>query len=303
MENKSDTEKRILFQGNSVAFAAHIRRPDDFEIPAVASSCLPVTGGLAEASSGPQRFRDVISFESASTRAYGDYADTRRAADFTHGNSEENQLPANTFVESNLKGLRFDFPLDAVGDAAPVIRTLTVDNLHVRLESTYDRRNPVSFRSLEVTIDGFAVDGHRLKVFTAAADISEHCDTYEKLLKAYEQDSDFRKKYSGCFYPTGNEKTGLGGLLGKHEIPHGDGIVLGTVVTGLQWETEAARDTVIAGNRLEIKGIGTIFFGEVVYEEQGRRVTLLRFQLDSCHGGDGSAVEVRAFFQHWPPAK
>jgi hypothetical protein len=302
MDNKSEIEKRFIFHGNAVAFAAHVRRPEDFFIPAVASSCLPVTGGLAEAVSGPQRFKE-ISFESASTRAHGDYADSRRAVDFTHGNFGENLLPTNTFVESKLKGLKIEIPQPAAGGAAPAVRRFSVENLYVRLESSSDRRSPISFRSLEVAIEGVEVDGHRLKVITtdASRKFGEY-DTHAKLVEAYEKDGDFRQRYGKCFYPTGQEKTGLIGRLGKHEIPNGNGIVLGTVVTGLEWEKEAAADTVIAGNRLTIEGIGTIFFGEIIIETGARRVTLLRCQLGSPDGADMSACDVQSNGQDWPPA-
>jgi hypothetical protein len=300
MDKNSEIEKRFIFHGNAVAFAAHVRRPEDFFIPAVASSCLPVTGGLAEAASGPQRFKE-ISFDSASTRAHGDYADVRRAVDFTHGNFGENLLPTNTFVESALKGLKIEIPQPAAGTAAPAVRRFSVDNLHVRLESSSDRRGPIAFRSLEATIGGVEVDGHRLNVITAAHVFGQH-DTYPKLSKAYEEDADFRQQYGKCFYPTGQEKTGLSGLLSKHVIPNGHGTVLGTIVTGLEWEKEAAADTVIAGNRLTIEGIGTIFFGEIIIEAGARRVTLLRCQLGSPDGADMSACDVQSNGQDWPPA-
>jgi hypothetical protein len=300
MENNPTIEKRFIFHGNAVAFAAHVRRPEDFMIPAVASSCLPVTGGLAEGHSGPQRFRE-IAFESAFTRAHGDYADVRRAVDFTHGNFGENLLPTNTFVESGLKGLRIEIPQAPVGDAAAIVRRLSIDNLHVRLESSSDRRTPTAFRSLEVSFGGVAVDGRRLKV-TTAADMFSQYDTYAKLAKTYEEDADFRQRYGKCFYPTGQEKTGLLSRLGKHEIPNGNGIVLGTVVTGLEWENDKAPDTVIAGNRLAIEGIGTIFFGEIIIQEGFRRVTLLRCQLGSPDGADMSACEAQSNGETWPPA-
>lgn len=300
MDNNPKVEKRLIFQANAVAFGAHVRRPDDFIIPSVASSCLPVTGGFAEAASGRQVFRDIVSFESAYTRAQGDYADTRRAADFTQGNFEENELPANIFVESTVKGLKFELPLEAVGDAAPVIRRLTIEQLYVRMEATCDRKSPTAFRSLETAIAGVALDDHPLSILTAERVFGQY-DTHAKLCKAYAEDSDFRKQYSGLFYPSGHEKSGLTGLLSGHEIPNFGGIVLGTIVTGMEWQKGGAADVVIAGNRLDIQGIGSIFFGEIIVEPLSRRVTLLRFQLGSCHGGDGSAGDVQAMVHTIPP--
>jgi hypothetical protein len=297
MDNKSGIEKRFIFLGNAVAFAAHIRRPKDFFIPAVASSCLPVTGGLAEAETRDGDFGEIV-FKLASTRVHGDYADVKRAADFTHGNFEENTLSTNTFVESTLKGLKFEIPQGSEAGAAPVVRSFSVEELYLRLESVSDRRNPPSFRGLETVIGGVVVDGHRLKVVTAPH-VFAQCDTHGKLFQTYEQDSDFRKQYSKLFYPTGNEKSGFSNILSKAEIPHNNGVVIGTVVTGLEWEDTEAPDTVITGNRLDIKGIGTFFFGEIMISASFRRVTLLRFQLGSPEGADGSACDGSG---GWPPA-
>jgi hypothetical protein len=111
MSTDQKIEKRFIFRGNAVAFAAHIRRPFDLEIPAVASSCLPVTGGLATAEAGNATFQSqssqggsIFSFTSASTRATGDYTDKRRAIDFTHGNFGDNELSTVTLVEAKMSG-------------------------------------------------------------------------------------------------------------------------------------------------------------------------------------------------------
>jgi hypothetical protein len=301
MDTPLNSGKRFIFDGSAVAFAGHIRRPDDCLIPAIASSCLPVTGGLAEASSGPQNYKGIISFDSASTRAHGDYADTKRAADFTHGNHDDNELAANTFVESTLKGLTIQMPLDPVGGAAPVVRTFAAETVHVRLETLADRRNAVSFRMLETTFDGVTVDGNRLRVTTASHMFGEH-DTFAKLSQAYTEDGKFRKQFGSLFYPTGHEKTGLGGLLSKHQIPHINGTCIGTIVQKLEWEDKPATDVEIVDNQLHILGIGSLFFGEIVLQENFRRITALRFHLDSTSGADASACEVQASGREWPPA-
>jgi hypothetical protein len=300
MDTHPAVEKRFIFRGNAVALAAHIRRPNDFFVPAMASSGLPVTGGLAEAKAAAQSFRDLISFESAYTRASGDFADTKRAVDFTHGNYGENELPTNTFVEASLTGLKINVP-QAAG-AAPSHRVFLAGQLHLRMESTSDRRSPAAFRSLEATIDGVSVDGRALKVKTAP-EVFARNETKEKLCKTFEENSDFRKQYSNLFFPTGEESKGLlGGLLGKHEIPNAKGTIFGTIVTGLEWEGQRPdRPTEIKGNQLAIEGIGTIYFGEILIDENARRLTLVRFQLGSPDGGEGSACEAGANGETWPP--
>ena len=301
--NSSDTartiEKRFFFHGNAVALAAHIRRPDDFFIPAVASSCLPVTGGLAQAEAGPQSFHDLISFGSAATRATGDFSDVRGAAEYTQGNHGENNFPTNTFVESAMKGFKIAVPKGQENEAG---RVFSADELLVRLENTSDRRHPTSFRSLHVTISGISVDGHSLLIRTNPEIFSEH-DTREKLKDVFEHDSDFRKQFGHQFFSPGEEPEQgvLGKLFSKSEIPEGDGIIYGTIVTSMAWASTPAPGTEIHQNRLTISGLGSIYFGEIIIEEDFRRITLLRLQLGSLYGGEGSICEVQSNGQGWPP--
>src|ERR1700689_3594947 len=112
MDTPPPVEKRFIYHANAVAFAAHIQRPTDFQFKAVASSCLPVSGGLAEASSGPQTFQEIVSFTSASSSAEGDFADTRRAVDFTQGNFSDNELSTQTFADARLNGLKISVAQD-----------------------------------------------------------------------------------------------------------------------------------------------------------------------------------------------
>jgi hypothetical protein len=299
MDNNPPVEKRFIFKGAAVALAAHLRRPADQFVRAVASSCLPVTGGLAEAQAGAQNFHDFISFESASTRALGDYADTRRAADFTHGNHGQNELPTNTFVETSISGLKVDAPPDAgIGR-----RVFVAKQLHLRLESTSDRRNHIAFRSLDASFTGVSVDGVALNVHTATEVFSQN-ETKEKLVKRFEDDGDFRKRYANLFFPTGEPSRGLvAGLLAKHEIPNSKGTIFGTVVTGLEWQGKKPdKADVIGTNQLKIEGLGTVYFGEIFVDENFRRVTLLRFQLGSNGGGDMSVCDGQANGDTWPPS-
>jgi hypothetical protein len=302
MDRPQVIEKRFIFHANAVAFAAHIRRPSDHQFQAVASSCLPVTGGLAQASSGPQNYQEIVSFTSASTNAQGDFADARRAVDFTHGNEGENELSTNTFVDSKLTGLKIAVAQDHPPTAAGKKVTFAAEQLHARLESSSDRRNPIAFRSLEVVIKGISLNGREL-IVTTAPEVCSQNETYEKLVKAYEEDGKFRKEFGSLFYPTGHEKTGMGALLTKHTIPNADGLIVGTVVKGLKWSgpEPPPAGTEIQGNRLTVEGIGSIYFGEFIIDQRSRRLTLLRFQLGSPFGADGAGCDVQSNGQSWPP--
>jgi hypothetical protein len=283
-------EKRFIFNGAAVALAAHIRRPNDLFIRAVAPTVLPVTGGLSEAQASGQNFHEIISFESASSRTLGDFADTHSAAGFTNGNHGENGLSTHTFVESAVNGLKVDVPLDS-GKGR---RVFAVKQLHLRLESASDRRNPIAFRSLETTFTDVSVDGVPLKVNTVA-DVFSQNETKAKLVQRYEKDGDFRKRYGNLFFSTGRRE-------GKNEIPNSKGLIYGTVVAGLEWQGKKPDKTEIIGtNQLKIEGLGTLYFGEIFIEEDYRRITLIRFQLGSPSGGDMSACDAQGNGSTWPP--
>jgi hypothetical protein len=300
-ETHKSVERRFFFHGNAVALAAHIRRPDDYFIPAVASSCLPVTGGLAQADSEGQNFNDLISFGSASTHAKGDFVDQRSAAEYTRGNHGDNNLPTSTIVESTTKGFKISTPPDPAGGAG---RVFSVDNLVVRMENTSNRRSPTSFRSLYVTIDGVSVDGHILLVKTDPEIFTEN-DTKKKLEETFERDSEFRKRCGHQFFYPGepSEHGPLGRLFSREKIPEADGLIYGTIVTSVTWASTEPDRAVIEGHELKIAGLGSIYFGEIIIEEDFRRITLLRFQLGSPNGGDGSVCEAQSNGQGWPPKR
>jgi hypothetical protein len=306
-------EKRFVFSGNAVAFAGRIRRPDNVFVRAAAPSHLPVTGGLSEAKlegpdTAPYHYKDLITFSAAQSRALGDYSDPRRAAEFTHGNHGENELPTNTAVEARLDNLKIDVPDDPEHNTPRRIFQAKV--LDVHMESTSSRRGYISFRSLSARFDTITLttvkDGisseAELKVHTVTR-IFEENDTKEKLLNTYAEDGDFRQQYAACFHPIGTDLPGLWSrIFGKHEIPYADlGPIVATFVSRLEWLGEPPEGTEIHHNRLTISGLGRIFFGEIVLDHNFRRATLLRFELGCPNGGDAAAVEVSTNGTHEPP--
>lgn len=309
MPDEKPIERRFIFNGSAVAFAGRIRRPDDKFIKAAASSHLPVTGGLSEAviegtGIDQYQYKDFITFKKAHSRAQGDFSDPRQAVQFTHGNHGQNVLPANTAVEAQLEGLVIDAP--AVPEHKTPRQVFEALTLHVHMESTTNRRDPISFRSLSAVFDGITLRTGMsaavgLKVHTATEIFSEN-DTKAKLIETYAKDGDFRKKFAACFYPAGAQLPGLlSNLMGKHEIPYAKGIIVATFVTKLEWMGTPPEGSEILNNRLTIPGLGRIYFGEIVIEENNRRPTLLRFELGCLHGGEAAACEVGSNGGEYPP--
>jgi len=317
MPDEKPADKRFIFSGSAVAFGGRIRRPDDLFLKAAAASHLPVTGGLSESHvTGPDvsqyHYKEYLRFSEAYSRAHGDYSDPRKAAEFTHGNHGLNDLPVSTVVESRLLDLRVDADADAA-ERTPR-RIFQAKKLEVHMQTATNWSGEQStMRSLSVAFDGITLStvtqgtsgAVELKVITAPQVFSDN-ETKAKLIDKYAKDGDFRKKFATCFHPLGDGDKGfLGNLVGKHEIPHADvGPIVATFVTGLEWEGGVAPEgTEILGNRLTISGLGRIYFGEIIINDNYQRVTLLRFELGSNVGGSASAGEASSNGTPWPPQK
>jgi hypothetical protein len=277
-------EKRFFFHANAVALAAHMRRPEDFFVLAVASSCLPVTGGEGKAETKGESFRDIISYRSASTRVFGDFTDKARAVDFTHGNHGENDLATETHAECQITGLKINN-----GD-----RVLEIESLESTMSSHSDRRGAITFRTMSAGFQQIRVDGVGLRLATHTELFTQH-PTKQKLVQGFAGNPDMRAKYGSCFF--GRKSPGSP----SRRIPELDGMIYATVVTGMEWDGQAPAGTAISGHSVKVNGMGTLYFGEIIIEEGFRRFTMLRFQLGSDAGGCGSANEIQTNGTTWPP--
>jgi hypothetical protein len=277
-------EKRFFFHANAVALAGHVRRPDDFFIPAVASAGLPVTGGVGEGVGKRASFGDLLSYRSASSKVSGDFEDSSKAAEFTHGNHGKNGLSTVTSAESRVSGLK-------VTNGA---RTLEIDSLEAKMEAFSDRRGSTEFRSLSAKFQGVRVDGTGLK-------ISTHCEVFtqyttrQKLLQAFAKNRKFRDSYASFFFTQEPLNPP------EQSLSQTQPIVYGTIVSNLVWEGSTPKSALIAGNSVKIQDLGSIYFGEILIEESSRRLTLVRLQLGSPSGGDVSLVDIQTNGSTWPP--
>jgi hypothetical protein len=316
MTEEKPVEHRFVFSGSAVAIGGRIRRPDDVFLKAAGVSHLPVTGGLSESHvEGPDatqyHYKEFLKFTEAHSRAQGDFTDPRRAAEFTHGNHGQNDLPVNTVVESRLLGLRIDAEADR--EKQTPRRVFQAKKLEVHMQTSSSRNSQATMRSLSAAFEDITLTtitqgtsgAVELKVLTATNVFSDN-ETKAKLMEKYAKDGDFRKKYASCFHPLGDGDKGfIGNLVGKHEIPHADrGPIVATFVTGLEWVGGVAPEgTEILNNRLTIHGLGRIYFGEIIVSEGYQRASLLRFELGSTTGGEVTVGEASSNGSHVPPSK
>ena len=284
--NIQPIEKRFFFHASAVALAGHVRRPADFYIPAVASTCLPVTGGIGKAASEAAHFGDLLSYRSASTAVSGDFADKSEALKFTNGNHGDNDLATQTSSEAFVGGLK----LSSGG------RVLEVESLEARMAASSDRIGAAQFHTLSADFQGVKIDGVPLRIATHCELFTTH-PTKELLAQDFANNPEFRSRYSHFFFGDSPARSRL------HSIPEANGIIYGTVVSGLNWDGDIPKGTALAGNSIKIEGLGSLYFGEILIEAGFRRLTLLLFQLGSPTGGEGSVVEVQTNGSSWPPRK
>jgi len=281
---RNQIERRYLFHAEALGLAAHIRRPKDYFIDSVASSTLAITGGRADGRAGAGE-AGIISYQSALTHVCGDYVTPEQAVNFTHGNWGDNNLHARTTVRASVSGFKIDvtqekWDFDLFGRSN---RTLSIDQLDATLGSTSDRENPNEYRTLDASVNGVVVDGRPLSVHIDTTLFTENC-TKEQLDRAL-SDSACRERAGNQIIYTTRDLT------------------MATVVMNLNWEDGVPPHTQIDRNKLTIEGIGSIYFGELVIQEGFRRLTLLRLQLGSQNGGEGTVVQADSNGQTSPPQK
>jgi hypothetical protein len=314
MPEEKPIERRFLFNGSAVAFGGRIRRPDDVFLKAAAVSHLPVTGGFSESHiQGPDvsqyHYKEYLTFSEAYSRAHGDFSDPKRAADFTHGNHGQNNLPATTTVEARLHDLQIVAEEDL--KAGTPKRVFFVKKLHVSMQTTSSHGAQQSvIRSLSAKFEGLSLKtGSKADAapvgltVTTAEQIFADNETKSKLRAKYAEDGQFRKQYASCFHPLGEGDKGfLSNLVGKHDIPHAEtGPIVCTFVTGLAWDAAVPEGVEILNNRVTIPGLGRIYFGEIIVDDKYQRASLLRFELGSNVGGCATACEASSNGSHYPP--
>lgn len=264
--------RRFVFRGNAAAFGGRFVRPDDVFLEMPGASSLSVVGGRSVSTfSGPaDKFKGYFSFESASTFAEGKFDDVKKAVALTHGKVLEETLVTSTRVRAEINQLTLGTE-----------KRLTVRRMVAELRSSSPRR-PADEPTIpvgEVAIEGFAIDGYRLRVVFDCGPFIEH-DTYAKLLRMVTRAS-FAKQYGAQFF------AGRGGSIKKRKQIHA------TVVSRLEWEGEKnPRAEIVANNLVVVQDFGKIFFGEILISAGARRLTLTRFELGSDGGGQAGGPDV-----------
>ncbi|MEZ5402328.1 MAG: hypothetical protein R2729_21820 [Bryobacteraceae bacterium] len=273
------------FSASAVGFAARIRRPKQVLIESQAPSALASIGGLSTAKASRCRFfKSNVCFDKAYSYCDGDFQSGAKAAAFTEGNHQENNLPVLTRVGAGVSRVEI---VNSVQPKSPR-RRLTIKRAAFEMEWSDAREGGESAFRIDpkkLALDKIAIDGAELAV-TFAVDLFNEFPTHEALTAAWEGDQEFSRNYGHLFDP-GAGKPGRRFPAGRH------GATLATVVHKVEWANpkKTAPDVFFEGpNVVRIEGIGRIIFGELLIRPNSRHLAMVRAELGSAYGGDFEAA-------------
>jgi hypothetical protein len=278
--------RRHVFRGHSTGIAAHIRRPDKHLVEVQGCSALPPTGGRHEdkAQASPQN--DLISHGAISTSAHGDYVDEKAGIETTYGTIAFDAVPVETRVASRVENV------DILG------------RVHIGLAKMgLTARSGENGDQPAIRLDGCALDDvrigkYRLK-FTFADAFYGECDTLKKMAAKHADKSAKKEDDHLCLLLPAETKYDK--VTEGAGFPEADGTVKCTIVQKIEWDGPADPDAEIHGHVVYVHDFGRIYFGEMFITGTSRRLTMVRFQLGSPHGGEVVMADGESGVGTFPP--
>ena len=272
--------RRYIFRGHASGVSAHIRRPETRLLPVQGCSSLPVIGGLAESTVGPQKLDKWVAFDAVSTSAHGDYVDAAEGVATTTGAIAFDVPPTQTTVKSEVKGLVI---LDRVHVAHAAVGLIS--------HSPKGKEQPEIHLEGNI-LEGVRIDDSRLAI-TLDEDFYRVCNTKDKLATAHA---------AGLPSQRAHMLMPLDGSAGPSTIfPEANGTVKCTIVKEMHWDGDPHPTATIHGHVVKVPNFGKIYFGELYITGDSRRLTMVRFQLGSPTGGEVVAAEGETNGGGWPP--
>jgi hypothetical protein len=271
-------EKRYVFNAQAVAAAAHIRRykdgPVQLETWFEGSAALPPTGGSVRSQSAAKAMHHpdhgfVMSFDSAHASVSGDFTDAALAFAHTQKQQLDRLSPVRVVSCTSVSGLNVQNRLK--------IR-------HLQSHSVADdavNGGPMVFSApelpqiLEVEIDGkpLAIDiDHVLLAFPNKTALEAE----------FAGSPAFRRAYADRFYSAAGDAA-------EGKVPLVGGFAVASFVKGLAFpKGKPDGAELLNGNTVVLNNFGKIVFGETFVGDRKRLMTLVRLQMGSDWGGDGS---------------
>jgi hypothetical protein len=222
----------------------------------------------------------LVSFDSVTTSAHGDYVDPEQGVGTTLGTVAFDAAPTVTRVRAAVRGL-------VIMDRVKVAHAAMGLTAH----SAEGREQP-SIRLEGNVLDGVSIDGHRLAI-TLAEDFYRDCDTKDRLAKRHA--AGLSPREARMFLPAGS------GAGKSNGLPEANGTVKCSIVQEIHWDGPAHPTATIHDHVVEVPDFGKIYFGEMFITGGSRRLTMVRFQLGSPDGGEMAAAEGETNPGMWPP--
>lgn len=271
----NDLEQRFVYTGTAAGIGARIIRIDpppglgndgepnvDYVTPVQAATCLPVTGGVSESSTGPFTHRvdkprplSIVSVGRSYSRA---------------ASGSPKQIPYRSEVESGAS--------DVV-----LIERIRIGNLRGRLVTIHGPLDDFPSITPDVLeLDGLVIDGCPVRVTFDASPFTQS-PTKQGLRKAYKQLS---KAYGRQFCDH---------IEGQDLPETKKGLTVATVVRDIEFGSTPPNGVDRIGpNRFHWPGIGVIILGELIISDCYRRLTMFRANLGSEIEGSATAGDIQS---------
>ncbi len=244
---------RFVYRGNAIPIGGRIlrikedRTPQNLQSPPASS--LAETGGFCHASSPGSVFRDIFSWGQCVAESQGE---------------EKEDGSHVTVVTSSILNVR----------AANGPNVFTAGELKLTLTSTHPKQGEPSIVPTDIVFGGEAGMTLNKQKLTVTVDLDDFrkMGTLQDFEAAFRGNSAVYKKYKDRFL-TCDGKT----PAWKDPIPRvSGGYVACSIASSITWGSRK-----IKGNVLYLQGFGSIYFGEVLINENNRRYTLVRLAMGS----------------------
>jgi hypothetical protein len=271
---------RFIFHGNAVGAEVIIHRMGKERVnrvsPAQGQSSLPVIGGHSESfvAKSDDQFADVFSYGECRTQARGFVED----------------LNATTQISASVRDLRMvNRPSPEESDDRRPIE-FRAGLLGVAVTSLHPRRGEARIVYAPPQIERLSLDGREIELELRREFLELH--TMGEIEERFRTVETFFNELRNAFMRRDPSQP----LRFGERIPRLRHHALTSIVRAIRWGGER-----IEGNVLSRPGFGRIYFGEMLIHEHNRRLTLVRVQMGSDTGADGSFGESDPNGDWWPP--
>jgi hypothetical protein len=249
--NAADRSREFVYRGNAVAAAGYLRSfrgrpvpPDSNTVTVHGESSLPVIGGISESIVRPRL-------------AFREFIDYGRCETFAGGTGDSKSK--TTIVASSVDRVRVTAS-PTPDDEVPHLRSVSfrADRLSIAIRSIHPDDGEARFTLLgEPETAGISL-------------LHTHVTGQQEVIPLrleFDKDLLSRRTYSDL------QKSDE---FRKRAWPQSNGYIIASIVRRIY-----RGDQAIEGSVLRERGLGTIYFGEVLINDHNRRITLVRVEMGS----------------------